>query len=602
MNFTVKKISAIDYKYTIIYIKELNFYFTVPKNVKIGALNVDIQGSISLEDVNKLIEKYDNKKLLLFEKLVDKLSLKDGDEYNTPKNAYPLYSICLHPSRKCNLSCTYCFAKKNYNLKENEINIEIAKKAVDFILEYGKNGRRYTVDISGSGEPLLKFDFIKELEEYCEHKRNITGKDIKIMFPTNGTLLNKEMVDYFNKKPNILVGVSIDGDFNQNKNRKLKNGKYAYKKTIEGISMLKNQTIGLAATISHNNEDVDSVYDNLHSKYKNVDAISMIIVRDFKHDSKTSFYDIDLNNLIFHYKKLINNFFTHIENGDFSYIEKLFLGVDKFARYTLRILAKGNTYKIRCGAARNVFSVDYDGNIYACTVALGDDRFLIGNINDGLDVKRQSVFLNLSPESNSKCNKCWASYICGGECSFIAQEVNNSYDEPVNEVCNYTKALISTCISFVQKLELSYPNEYLLLEKFSLRKTFFESVIDSGLWCCIQLFKALNINFSYSEVMEKLISSEFGTTPDELERLLKYYDKKICAIEIDNYNELFSVDYPFIAYINRVKNSFFYEYIYIDKILDGYVYARHFSEEVVNKIRIDIFINEYSNILFALVG
>jgi len=49
-------------------------------------------------------------------------------------------------------------------LPQNNISVETAIKAIDyFILEYGKDGLMYTIDLAGSGEPLLRFDFIKTI-------------------------------------------------------------------------------------------------------------------------------------------------------------------------------------------------------------------------------------------------------------------------------------------------------------------------------------------------------------------------------------------------------------------------------------------------------
>lgn len=49
-------------------------------------------------------------------------------------------------------------------MPQNNISVETAIKAIDyFILEYGKDGLMYTIDLAGSGEPLLRFDFIKTI-------------------------------------------------------------------------------------------------------------------------------------------------------------------------------------------------------------------------------------------------------------------------------------------------------------------------------------------------------------------------------------------------------------------------------------------------------
>lgn len=175
-----------------------------------------------------------------------------------------MYTLCLHPVRRCNYECEYCFAEKSKYLPCREIDIETAKKAIDFMIDdWGKDAKRYAIDISGSGEPLLRLEFIKEIDEYCEIKRKQTSKDIKIMFPCNGSLISEENCEYFENNINILIGISIDGNPTHNENRKCSGKANAHELTCYGIDLLKNRTVGLAATITHINEDVDIVYDYL---------------------------------------------------------------------------------------------------------------------------------------------------------------------------------------------------------------------------------------------------------------------------------------------------------------------------------------------------
>ena len=71
-------------------------------------------------------------------------------------------------------------------MPQKNISVETAIKAIDyFIHEYGKDGQMYTIDLAGSGEPLLRFDFIKTIEEHFQILRNELGKKIIITFPTN---------------------------------------------------------------------------------------------------------------------------------------------------------------------------------------------------------------------------------------------------------------------------------------------------------------------------------------------------------------------------------------------------------------------------------
>lgn len=165
------------------------------------------------------------------------------------------------------------------------------------------------------------------MDEYCDRLRNKIGKQILIKFATNATLVSDEIADYLHNSKCIIYGVSIDGNQKQNMNRQYKSGKPIYNDLIKGIDKLNNDLLGLAVTITHKNEDVDEIYSHLYSL--GVSAISMHFVRDYT-DSDTSLYKIDIDNLLFHYNKLLNLIINNIKAGNNEYIMPLIRGDDYF--------------------------------------------------------------------------------------------------------------------------------------------------------------------------------------------------------------------------------------------------------------------------------
>ena len=116
----------------------------------------------------------------------------------------------LHPTlcitHNCNLNCVYCYQKHD----KSEMSIETAKKCIDKI--FSNIPHDYDdIEISFiGGEPLLKFDIIKEIFEYT----NIKYNNYKYIFfaSTNGTILTNEMREWFTKrKEKFVLGLSFDG-------------------------------------------------------------------------------------------------------------------------------------------------------------------------------------------------------------------------------------------------------------------------------------------------------------------------------------------------------------------------------------------------------
>jgi sulfatase maturation enzyme AslB (radical SAM superfamily) len=123
------------------------------------------------------------------------------------KDLFKTIYISLHASSKCNLKCKYCFMQDRPDVN---ITIDDAKRFIDFIISAYPKAEKFIVDTTGSGEPLLRLDFILELVDYCHLKSNEICKEVLPMFVTNGTLLTKENVDKL-QSAGYIFGISIDG-------------------------------------------------------------------------------------------------------------------------------------------------------------------------------------------------------------------------------------------------------------------------------------------------------------------------------------------------------------------------------------------------------
>lgn len=156
----------------ILYICDINSYIYIPDQSVLEDINIkeDISEIAFLRFINQYFPQQNETftKRLLNNKRIKSAHAEKEYESN--------YTLCIHPSRKCNLQCKYCFGEEEY-LPSCEISLDMAIQAIDFIvLNHGVTGSLYTIDLSGSGEPLLRLDFIKELDKHCETLRNKTGK------------------------------------------------------------------------------------------------------------------------------------------------------------------------------------------------------------------------------------------------------------------------------------------------------------------------------------------------------------------------------------------------------------------------------------------
>ena len=588
--FTIKIINI--GKEDVLYVKELNNYIFLRKQIQLDVND----GRISKSKLLDIALKQSNEE---YKRINNIITSWEKIENSHTTNKQSLYTLYMHPVRRCNYECEYCFAKKSNYLPSGEISLETAKKAIDFMInDWGKEAKRYVVDLAGSGEPLLRFEFIKEIEKYCEVKRKETSKDIKIMFPSNGSLISEENVEYFEKNNNILIGISIDGDETHNTNRKYKNSKKAFESTVNGIDLLKNRKVGLAATITHNNENVDEVYEYLYKRFDNADAISLNVVRDFDKESKTSFYNIDISNLLKHYKILVDNIYKNVSEGNYEYIRKLLIGTDTLGIYLCRVLCKGVLYRKRCGVGSCLLAVDEKGDLYMCSVSNGDEHFKVGDIYNGIDYSKFDYFKNANVETNKYCRKCWAAYICSGECMVSAYLTHRRMDKPNEDMCKFRRDLIYLVIQFIAKIQLQQPERYKEILKIIKNKIFFESVIDSGIWALEEYLKYNKIETGYSEILKQMKNTDLGTEPKEIIAVLSKYVEDVGAYKISDITKLEDMIYPAIAFINKAKATY-YEYVLICGIeKENLIIRKQFSQkkDLVSK---QYFINEISDIVIC---
>ena len=113
-----------------------------------------------------------------------------------------LSSFTIIVTDDCNFDCKYCPQTK----EKKFIDLETIKKAVDFFFPALIKGS--SIGFYG-GEPLLCFDTIKESVSYIE-KKNFLEKEVSLSITTNGSLLNKEILEFLNRH-RFSVKLSFDG-------------------------------------------------------------------------------------------------------------------------------------------------------------------------------------------------------------------------------------------------------------------------------------------------------------------------------------------------------------------------------------------------------
>lgn len=95
-------------------------------------------------------------------------------------------AVCLSVTRACNLRCRYCYVQNRPDIEGGSMSVETAEKGIKLCHPKGTS-----ISFFG-GEPLLRFDMIREVveraERMCEKPRfHVT---------TNGILLDDEKAQF----------------------------------------------------------------------------------------------------------------------------------------------------------------------------------------------------------------------------------------------------------------------------------------------------------------------------------------------------------------------------------------------------------------------
>lgn len=359
------------------------------------------------------------------------LSNKNGKEASFyPPDTHPLDTLDLQVSHRCHLACRYCYAGSgNFGRQDKLMTVETAKKAIDFFLEQTNGNKSLCINFDG-GEPLINFDVIKEAALYAKEKEKKQNKFIGFTIGTNATLITGETAEFFSKLK-FSPQVSLDGkELIHDELRPFKNGKGSYRKVMQGIEILNENGVKLASriTITPRNLNLKDNVQLLH----NLGVIRIAAFPATGISGDYAFGPAELEVLKDGYNKTAEFFLDTLFNTG-KYV--------CFSNFTdnLKNLHKAKVLHYGCGAARKFISIDPYGDIYPCHRLVGNKKFLLGNLQKGIDHKKRRIFLENHVDSKEKCRECWAKYLCGGGCLAEADYANRDIGNPYDVSCEIFK-------------------------------------------------------------------------------------------------------------------------------------------------------------------
>ena len=353
------------------------------------------------------------------------------DDYVDPaaatalQQSAPIKALCLHVSHDCNLRCQYCFASTgDFGTGRKIMDIETAKRAIDFVIQRSGSRRNIEVDFFG-GEPLMAMDTVKATVAYARSIEKKAGKCFRFTITTNGVLLDDENIDYINREMSNAV-LSLDGRPQVNdRMRKTVNGKGSYEVIVPKFQKLVagrgTKDYYLRGTFTHYN--LDFAEDVMHMAdlgFRNVSVEPVVGEETCGYALK----DEDLPVVLEQYEKLAEKLKDRTDVNFFHFNVDLAQGPCVIKRL------RG------CGAGCEYVAVTPEGDIYPCHQFVGNPAYKIGSLSDGsFDMELSHRFSCLNIYTREECRDCWARFYCSGGCSASNLLVNGDIKKPNHVGC-----------------------------------------------------------------------------------------------------------------------------------------------------------------------
>jgi six-Cys-in-45 modification radical SAM protein len=349
-------------------------------------------------------------------------------------------SMCLNISHDCNLACEYCFASKGgFGGERCLMSEEIARRAIDFLIEKSVGRRNLEVDFFG-GEPLMNFEVVKKTVAYARSKEAEYGKNFRFTITTNGLLLDDDKIDFINREMHNCV-LSIDGRKEVNDRLRLDwGGKGCHDRILPKFKKL----VALRgdkdyyARSTYTRYNLDFTNDILYLYEQGFDQLSEEpVVSDPKLDF--SIQESDLPRIFEEYETLAKKLIEMKKAGERINFFHFMIDLDQgpCAIRRLRGCSCGNEY----------VAVTPQGDIYPCHQFVGHEEWKMGSLLDGtFDTGIKHKFARTTIYNKRKCRDCWARFYCSGGCNAINNEKNGDILEPYSLYCEMEKKRLECAI------------------------------------------------------------------------------------------------------------------------------------------------------------
>ena len=349
--------------------------------------------------------------------------------YLKEKTSGVVKALCLHIAHTCNLNCSYCFASQGkYHGERAVMSYEVGKQALDFLIANSGTRRNLEVDFFG-GEPLMNFDVVKQLVAYARSVEKEHGKNFRFTLTTNGILIDDDVIDFANREMSNVV-LSLDGRKEiHDRYRVDYAGNGSWERIVPKFQKLVEARGGknyyMRGTFTHANPDfLKDIQVMLDLGFNELSMEPVVCAPG----DPSELTEADLPIVLDQYEKLAELMLERERAG------KPFT----FYHYMIDLTGGPCIYKriSGCGSGTEYMAVTPWGDLYPCHQFVGEEKYKLGNIWDGVTNKdAQNEFACCNVYSREECRDCWARLYCSGGCAANAYHATGSVTGVYEDGC-----------------------------------------------------------------------------------------------------------------------------------------------------------------------
>ena len=339
-----------------------------------------------------------------------------------PPMPFPISTLVLNVTNKCNLSCTYCYEYGADRLTPGSgsdgagkarMDDDTARRSIDFLMRSSGDRPQVTITFFG-GETLLNFQAIRAATEYAEQCGRTHRKRVHLSLTTNATLLSDEVIEYLTSH-RFGITVSIDGDRKeQDRHRTFRSGAGSFDTIAPRIRSLvaankaaKGRSIGARVTVTAGASAVADTYRFLVGEL-GFDEVGFAPVtaglgRDY------ALGDAGYERLLSEFGELAEDYVAAASRGE----QHGFANLGDM----LRELHQGVSKAHPCGAGLGLLGVSTEGELGLCHRFVESKSHSVGHVDTGVDQAARSAFLERAHvDQKTDCTQCFARPLCAGGC------------------------------------------------------------------------------------------------------------------------------------------------------------------------------------------